>query len=365
MSNGLDIHLFVEYVSRYGDENRNGLRCYVNTILGKSCDVANDYELNERHRRMHIIFNTIVESLTDKLNMFNTRISVTVFHTAEMITLQDATDDIVLLNRCADESTFAWKGRGKIPVGYGMSSVFNFNKLREHILKLKSEKPDRKHLVLFVSELFPASREYEERKVRDFFKEWKKDDVEFITLRLNNSNIVYNTLDKFGPSMNYKLYQELSTVPEWTYEGNYEKICFLLSLIGQKLSNMNFSEQSLKLGQLVKDNPAYQLDKEVKAYDQKTREESEKEQRRRNEEHEQYMQILDKQDKQKIPLAYVSVIAAAISIILCFNRKDLCLLFTFISLVSGFIGKGSSKRGISILGIVLGIISVFIILTMI
>lgn len=374
---GLNVHLFVDYRRRGGNLKKDGLPIHVFTILGRPYAARVENETMEvpcyfaTAPRAYKYLNDMVKSLVDSCDMSHIKISVNVCSKTGPVTVCETTDMEVLLKGCVNEETFRWKDTGKIIMGgeEGIDSILDCKKLREHILKLKSEDTDRKHLVLFVAELFPCTTNHDEKNFREFFSEWKIDGVEFVTLRLNNPCIDYDY--KSNVPMNYKLYQKLSTVPEWTQEGDYNKICFLLSLIGKKISSMEVSKLSEGLGSLVKNNPNYLIWKEVETYDQRVREKEEKEKRQREKSYAEWKRNRE-HEKKKDPFAYISILAAMIGIVLRVNSTNisLSLLFIFISLaaislVSGFIGKESSRRGLSIAGIVLGIINVYMVLDLI
>lgn len=358
---GLDIHLFVEYVNICGDSREHGV--FVGTVFGKeyvvhSKDTVSGLPLQPEPWKY---LNTIVASLVNSCNMENIRISVTVFNEREIATIQRTTNSPVILNNCAENSTFCWGNNGgKIHAAYGIDSVQGCEKLREHVLKLKTGAQDRRHVVLFVSEIFPAcATEKGKKEIRDFFNKWKMDGVEFITLRLDNSDLEPNAATPRWEKRSFSndlLYQGLSTVPEWTQKGDYDKICFVISLIGKKLSSMDYAKQYQGLRQLVIGNSDYQLKNEVAIYDQGVKDKIEKILHRREEEHALYMDILEREKKKKVPLAYLSVFFAVVAIILYLSRRESCLFFSIISLVCGYLGKESSKRNLSICGFVLGII---------
>ena len=218
---GLDIHLFVEYVLRYGN-----LQVYdaphVCTNWGRAyamhlADVREGlpYVEYSMHDERYIYFNKIVDSLASTCNMENTRISVTVFNSNELAMLQSATNNINLLRSCTSNTTFVHNNNGgKVCAGWGIrySRIEVEDRLGDYILRLTDESPNRKHVVLFVSELFPICEEYAVETCKEIFNKWKMNNVEFITLRLNNPCVIYS-YNKLEKPMNYEIYKELSTVP--------------------------------------------------------------------------------------------------------------------------------------------------------
>lgn len=279
---GLDIHLFVEYALRYGDLELSYTSAYtkhVATVWGRpfamnSEDEAYDLPYAEfsLHQERYVYFNKMVASLASACDLKNTRISVTVFNANGPVMVQSITNNVKSLSNCATDKTFFYKDNGGLickGTG-GLNGVRAYKELRDYVLKLKEQVPDRKQLVIFVSEISPSNITYDKQGLEKFFQEWKMDGVDFITLKLNNSHVNYKGHTSASKDfLDDNIYNKLSTMSEYTKEGNFEKICFLLSLIGQKLTKEDKKDLDIDLEEIT-----YIHDKEYKSYSSMAAEEN-------------------------------------------------------------------------------------------
>lgn len=370
--NGIDIHLFVEYVLRFGNLE-TGVN--VGTTFGIPYALSAEkvkaglplYETSGAIGNQRSI-NGMTRALVSGCNMENTRISVTVFNSNNIVTIQSATNNKQQLVHCATERTFSvGNNRGQIIGGGGIQHESSMESLHNRILELKRQGPGRKHIVIFVSECFPNHNRYKKEEARKFFNQWRKEEGEYIVLRLSNPNMDYSAgissclnSDNHCEAMDDNLCKELVTVPEWRKEGDYDKICFLLSVIGQKLSNMKISRMSQRIDELIRNDVNLRLDEEEKKYIQMLKKQREDERRRKEEQQEAWRQTRMRVRRRKAPLAYLSILASVLTLILYWNKNDKFIIFGIISLISGYIGKDSTHENLAKIGFIVGILSVIL-----